>query len=281
MNRNRLLIGLALAVVLALFLSIFVYNEFRKAATSQPAVKMNQIVVAAQDIPLGTRLEPSKVKLIPYPAGDSVAGSFTRLEDVTNRAVMTNVSENELILENKLAPTEGGAGLQATIPEGMRAVSVSVNDVVAVAGFVVPGAKVDVLVTGSASGTGGSSLVTRTILQNVKVIAAGQKIEQDREGKPQTVPVITLLVSPEDATKLTLGATQGKIQLSLRNMIDSNNETNPPTVSESQLFGGPAPAEPVRHLAAAPKPVVALAPPPYTVEVITGTKRENKSFPNP
>jgi pilus assembly protein CpaB len=280
MNRNRLLIGLGLAVVLALFLSVFVYNEFKKAATSQPAVKMNQIVVAAQDLPQGTRLDPSKLKTIPWPAGENVPGMFSRVEDATNRAVITPVSENEMILENKLAPREAGAGLQATIPEGMRAVSVSVNDVIAVAGFVTPGTMVDVLCTGSAGGAGSSNLITRTILENIKVLAAGQKVEQDREGKPQTVPVITLLVSPEDATKLTLASTEGKIQLALRSSIDMKTVA-PPSVTATQLFGGPAPEPVVRHVAVAPKAITPLAPPPYTVEVITGTKRENKSFPNP
>ena len=117
----------------------------------------------------------------------------------------------------------GRCGLPATIPEGMRALSVAVNDVVGVAGFVIPGTMVDVLVTGQiGEGRGsGSKNVTRTILENVRVLAAGQKVEQDREGKPQTVPVITLLVSPEDAAKLTMASTEGKIQLSLRNTVDT------------------------------------------------------------
>jgi len=276
MNRNRLIIGLALAIVLALFLSIFVYREFKQAATSQPTQHFGEVVVAAQDLPQGTRLDPSKLKTIHWPAGENVPGMFTSIDQASNRALITPISENEMILENKLAPREGGAGIQATIPEGMRAISVSVNDVIAVAGFVTPGSMVDVLVTGSSNN---GPLVTRTILENVKVIAAGQKIEQDREGKPQTVPVITLLVNPDDAGKLTMAATQGRIQLTLRNSIDMKNVA-PASVSGTQVFGGPAAPEPVKHVAVAPR-ITPLAPPPYTVEVITGTKRENKSFPNP
>src|SRR6202142_3392403 len=133
--------------------------------------------------------------------------------DGTNRALITPVVENEPILESKLAPSAAGAGLAATIPEGMRAMSVAVNDVVGVAGFVTPGTMVDVLVTGALSGSSGN--ITRTILENVRVLAAGQKVEQDREGKPQTVPVITLLVTPEDAAKLAMASTEGKIQLEI------------------------------------------------------------------
>src|SRR5262249_60171002 len=125
---------------------------------------------------------------------------------------------------------------------GMRALSVAVNDVVGVAGFVMPGTMVDVLVTGKVpGGRGTEDSVTRTILENVRVLAAGQKIEQDREGKPQTVPVITLLVSPEDAGKLAMASTEGKIQLALRNTIDTK-KVDPPAVLEAALFAGPSPA---------------------------------------
>ncbi len=192
------------------------------------------------------------------------------------------MAANELILESKLASKESGAGLPATIPQGMRALSVAVNDVVGVAGFVIPGTMVDVLVTGkvSAGGKSGSEeSITRTILENVRVLAAGQKIEQDREGKPQTVPVITLLVSPEDAGKLAMASTEGKIQLALRNTIDTKR-VEPPSILEANLFSGtsappPKRVGPVVKAAAPPPP-----PSPYVIEVITGNKRENKSFPN-
>ncbi len=205
----------------------------------------------------------------------SVAGMFTRIEDCANRALITPVAENELIIESKLSPKEAGAGLPATIPEGMRALSVAVNEVVGVAGFVIPGTMVDVLVTGSVVGSRDQNNITRTILENVRVLAAGQKIEQDREGKPQTVPVITLLVTPADAAKLAMASTEGKIQLALRNTIDSKM-VNPPPVLQATLFAGIAP--PPRHVGPgkpAPPPTV-----PYSVEIIIGTKRENKSFPN-
>ena len=164
----------------------------------------------------------------------------------------------------------------------MRALSVAVNDVVAVAGFVMPGTMVDVLVTGrtNSGAKGGEDNITRTILENVRVLAAGQKIEQDREGKPQTVPVITLLVSPEDAAKLAMASTEGKIQLALRNTIDSK-KVEPPSVFEAALFSGTIAAAPApKHTGVVKAASPAVPPAPYVIEVITGNKRENKSFPN-
>jgi pilus assembly protein CpaB len=273
MNRNRLIVGLAIAIVVALVLSTFVYRQFKQVSAVKPVVTQH-IVVAAVPLQLGTPLGPNNLRLIPWPNNEPVAGMFTRIEDASNRALITPVAANELILESKLAARESGAGLPATIPEGMRGLSVAVNEVIGVAGFVIPGTMVDVLVTGRVTGRGEN--ITRTILENVKVLAAGQKIEQDREGKPQTVPVITLLVSPDDAVRLTMASTQGKIQLALRNTIDTKKAA-PPAVLESVLFAG-APA-PVRQ--AGPRKSAPTAPPMYVIEVISGNKRENKNFPNP
>jgi pilus assembly protein CpaB len=209
-----------------------------------------------------------------------MAGMFSRVEDVANRAIITALAENEPVLEAKLSPKEAGAGLSSTIPEGMRALSVAVNEVVGVAGFVIPGTNVDVLVTGRVVGGahGGGDNITRTILENVRVLAAGQKIEQDREGKPQTVAVITLLVSPDDATKLTMAATQGRIQLALRNTIDTK-KNDPPAVLEASLFSGEGAITKPTKTSGKKGVVRPSAPPPYVIEVITGNKRENKSFP--
>jgi pilus assembly protein CpaB len=281
MNQNRMLLGLAVAIVLAFLLSSFVYRQFKQASSVKPIVTQH-IVVAAAPLQLGTRVDASNLRLIPWPAEQPVVGMFTRIEDCANRALITPVAANEPILDSKLASKASGAGLSATIPEGMRALSVAVNDVVAVAGFVMPGTMVDVLVTGRLSGGthGGEENITRTILENVRVLAAGQKIEQDREGKPQTVPVITLLVSPEDAAKLAMASTEGKIQLALRNTVDSK-KVEPPSVFEAALFSGTgAVATPAPKRTGVAKPAPAAPPAPYMIEVITGSKRENKSFPN-
>ena len=274
MNRNRMIVGMAVAVGIALLFSIYVYRTFQRV-TNVKIPQTKQIVVARLSMQLGTRLDENNLRVISWPGDEPIAGTFPRIEDCIGRAVITNVAENEPILESKLAPKEAGAGLPATIPEGMRALSVAVNDVVGVAGFVIPGTMVDVLVTGVVPGKNTSNNnITQTILENVRVLAAGQKVEQDRDGKPQIVPVVTLLVTPEDAGKLTMASTQGKIQLALRNTIDSKL-AKPPAVLQAVLFAGPEVAAPV-HLSvhkSAPAP-----PPAYVVEIITGTKKESKSF---
>lgn len=277
MNRNRMIIGLALAVVVALFFSSYVYRVVQRSANVK-APDTRKIVVAERPMQLGTRLDATNLNVISWPSEEPIPGAFSRLEDVVGRALITPVTLNEPILEGKLAAREAGAGLPASIPEGMRALSVSVNEVVGVAGFVIPGTMVDVLVTGQLPGNkgAGESYITRTVLENIKVMAAGQKVEQDRDGKPQTVAVVTLLVSPDDASKLTMASTEGKIQLSLRNTIDSKL-TNPAPVLQGVLFAGPAVA-PVHtgvHKPTPPRP-----PALYLVEIITGGKKETKSFEN-
>ena len=276
MNRNRLIIGVVGALVVAILASSFVYREYEKTAANKPA-PTQYIVVANEPLQLGTRVDSSNLKLIPWPADKPVPGMFTKIEECTDRALITNVVENEPILDSKLAPKQAGAGLPATIPEGMRALSVAVNDVVGVAGFVIPGTTVDVLVTGTipAERGGTASNITRTILEDVRVLAAGQKIEQDQNGKPVNVPVVTLLVDPEQAAKLTMASTEGKIQLALRNTIDTK-VTNPEPVLQAVLFGGvkpPAPPKIVRGKRVVP-------PPPYSIEVISGDKRQTKTFSN-
>src|SRR5215472_8863482 len=208
MNTNRPLVGLGVAVVIALLFSTYVYRQFKQASTNVQTVATQPLVVASAPLQLGARLDANNLRVISWPSNKPVAGMFTRIEDCANRAVITPLAENEPILEAKLAPKESGAGLSATIPEGMRAISVAVNDVVGVAGFVIPGTMVDVRVTGRALGGGAAAQgdITRTILENVRVLAAGQKIQQDREGKPQTVAVITLLVAPDDASKLVMAS---------------------------------------------------------------------------
>ncbi len=277
MNWNRALIGIALGVMLGVVAGGFVYTQFKKAVAVMPKASTH-LVVAAVPLPLGTRLQPQHLRLVSWPAGDPLPGMFTRVEDCLNRAVTAAAVKNEPILESRLAPKEAGAGLPAIIPEGKRAISVAVNDVVAVAGFVVPGTMVDVLVTGSGEGRGSSGTITRTILENVRVLAAGQKIEQDKEGKPQAVPVITLLVTPQDANRLTMASTQGRIQLALRNTLDSKM-VDPPAVLQVGLFGGLPPAPTSRPTHTRPQPTT-QPDPPLAVEVIRGNKREVVNFPN-
>lgn len=278
MNRNRMILGLTTALLVAFLASMYVYSAVKRVGNSR-VVPMATIVVAAEPMEVGTPLGQNNVRTISWPADEPLAGSFHSVADCIGRAVITPMAENEPVLESNLAPKEAGAGLGAAIPQGMRAVSVAVNDVVGVAGFVIPGTMVDVLATGQMPGKGQSdNNITRTILENVRVLAAGQQIKQDRDGKPVKVPVITLLVSPQDADALTMASTEGKIQLALRNTVDTKS-ANPPAVLQASLFAGPAAPAPVRgpwHARPAPPP----PPAPYTVEVINGTKMEEQSFDN-
>jgi pilus assembly protein CpaB len=261
------------AVVMGLLASTFVYRQMTRIPGSAPAIT-GHIVVAAGPLSLGTRLEAANLRLLPWDAKTPVPGMFTQIEDCVNRVITTSLIENEPILEGKLAPTDAMAGLPSTIPEGMRALSVAVNEVVGVAGFVLPGSVVDVLVTGGPESGGGGNSLTRTILQRVRVLAAGQKVEQDEKGTPQTVPVITLLVTPEEANRLTMASTEGRIQLALRNTIDTQ-QANPPVVYRTTLFGFP----PQPRATSAP---AAPAPPPESpaveIEVFRGDRREVVSF---
>jgi pilus assembly protein CpaB len=208
------------------------------------------------------------LRAIDWPSATRLSGSFARIEDCAGRAVIAPQVENQPILEENLAPKEAGAGLPAAIPEGMRAVSVRVDDVVAVAGFTMPGTMVDIQVT--ATPPGSNTSVTNTILEFVRVMTAGQQVEQDKEGKPKTVNVVTLLVTPEQANKLTMASTDGRIHLALRNTIDTK-EVKPPAVYMASLLGSP-------RTQAAAKHAVARTDPKIVIEVIRGDKKEATTF---
>jgi len=210
-----------------------------------PAASSGKAVVAAKDLPVGTVVTDEDVRVVGWP-GDAVPpGLVTLPADVVGRGIVTAMRLNEPFLEAKLAPRGKGGGMPVIITEGMRALSVRVDDVVGVAGFVVPGTRVDVLLTLTTSPA--SEPTTKAILQNLETLAAGQSIQVDAAGRPQQVPVVTLLVTPEQAETLTLAAAQGRIQLTLRNAIDTLPiRTNgarvsallgPPRASQPQVLG--------------------------------------------
>jgi pilus assembly protein CpaB len=274
-----MLVGLAVAIVVALFASRYVYQQVRRTSTVVVAPKFTPIVVAAAPLALGTRLKASDLRTLDWPPGQLPSGSFTRIEDCVGRALIADVVSNELVLEHKLARREAGAGLPAAIPEGMRAVSIRVDDVVDVAGFVQPATMVDVMVTGDPSMTGQPGVsMTRTFLQGIRVLATGQQVQQDVNGKPQTATVVTLLVTPEQANLLALASTEGKIHLALRNALDTK-EDNPAPAYTSNLFLRAPPAVAPDKPVATPRPAASPAPPPYVMEVIRGGKSESQSFP--
>lgn len=265
--------GLALA--LGLLVSYTVYNRLRTSAGSnnEPGI---EVVVAVNDIQVGAKLEDRDIRLARFPQSNLPPGAFTKKSQVTGRGVVLPVGKGEFILPSKLAGVNAGAGLPSLIPPGMRAVSVRVNDVVSVAGFVQPGSRVDVLATGNPGA--GNDRQTTTVLENVAVIAVGKSLERSSAGESQVAPVITLLVAPDDAQRLTLASQEGRIQLSLRNPLDTRKEGIGATRASS-LYPGAAPATTAQTKPRSHKTVTpVVAPSVYAVETIRGSKREETKF---
>lgn len=224
MKKKRLILVLVLAIgsgTLAAYLAL----DFLRQQTVVPLVaaepRRSQVAVAARDLPLGSVLRTEDIRLVSWPADALPLGYATSTAELVGRGLITPVRANEPLLSSKLADRESGGGMPILIPEGMRALSVRVDEVVGVAGFVLPGTRVDVLVTvDDRNGGNRENTISRVVLQNIAVLASGQTVQRDVEGKPQTVSVVTLMVNPDDAEVLTLAANEGKIQLALRNMLD-------------------------------------------------------------
>ncbi len=284
MNRNRLFLIGFMALLVAALLTVVAYRAIVKK-TGAMNQRTGRVVVAARDLTVGAKLDATDVREIDLPASAVPAGYFTESSKVIGRGVIANVAKNEVLLESKVASEKSGAGLPAMIPPDMRAVSVQVNEVISVAGFVAPGTRVDVLLTGSPThNLMASDVMTTTVLENVEVLAAGQKIQPNAEGKPEKVPVITLLVSPQDAQKLTLASMEGKIQLALRNPADANKKDQMP-IRNAALYKLPELPPPtavaaVRHAPAPATKKAAPAPPKtvYVLEIIRGEKRDATNF---
>lgn len=219
MRRLRPWLILVLAVVTggtAGFLALRYLREYTPPLVAE--TKSGMVAVATHVLPVGAVIKPGDVRLVEWPGGILPAGYIPTTEATVGRGLITQVQENEPLLESKLAPTGLGGGLPVLIADGMRAVSVRVDEVVGVAGFVLPDARVDVLLT--MEGPTGEQ-TTEVILQKVRTLAAGQEVQRDQDGKPRAVPVITVMVTPEQAETLALASTQGQIQLALRNALDT------------------------------------------------------------
>jgi pilus assembly protein CpaB len=274
MNRTRLLMIGVIALVLggAAALIVFKNLQGRGSASNEPGA---DVIIAANDIQVGARIEEHDIRTVRYPASALPTGTFSVRSKVLGRGVILPITRGEFILPTKLAPENAGSGLPSLIPPGMRAVSVRVNEVVSVAGFVSPGTRVDVLLTGSPNGSSDSQ--TTTVLQNVSVIAAGNKLERNAAGEAMNTPVITLLVSPDDAERLTLASTEGHIQLSLRNPLDTQQDDVPAADGRNLFKGGPPPAPtPVHTHPVKVQKTPPPAPPPSSVlgiEVYQGEKK--------
>jgi pilus assembly protein CpaB len=275
MNRTRLLMIGGVALALGALVSLFVYKNLqgRGPSTNEPGA---DVIVALDDVQVGARIEEHDIRIARFPATGLPAGAYSRKSQVLGRGVIIPISRGEFILPSKLAPENAGSGLPSLIPPGMRAVSVRVNEVVSVAGFVGPGTRVDVLLTGTPNG--GSEPQTTTVLQNVAVIASGHTLERNASGEAQSTPVITLLASPEDAERLTLASSEGKIQLSLRNPLDTHQDSVDAANAKGLYKGGTPPAEAPRRVSVRPvrQPKTEKPPPSpsvFSVEVYKGDKK--------
>jgi pilus assembly protein CpaB len=232
------------------------------------------VVVAARALPLGSLVGERDLKTLEWSGGALPVGFFSTPEQVVGRGLLQAVQENEPVLASKLAAEGAGGGLPVIIDEGMRAITIGVDQVIGVAGFVLPSTRVDVLLT-LASSENQKEPATKVLMQNVRTLAAGQSIQQDKEGKPQQVPVVTFLVTPEQAETLALASQQGRIQLTLRNMLDTSQvQTNGTRVSS--LMGPVSGRRPARR----PGVVRSSAPEPSptTVEVYRGGQRTLMKF---
>ena len=280
--RNRIFAVLAVAVLAGGGLAYGTYNMIQPKQPIVTNQKFQPVVVAVNDLSMGAEIKLEDIKVAKYPEGGAPEAAFAKPEELVGRGVIVNIVKNEPILAAKLASKEAGAGLPPVIPEGMRAVSVRVNEVIGVAGYVLPGTRVDVLATASPTNDP-KDMTSKVVLANVQVLTAGTRMEQDqKDGKPVQVTVVTMSVTPEQAERLALASTEGKIQLALRNPLDQTAPATP-GIKPAVLLGMAKGATPVQTTASAkPKPgqavTVGTAAPAYvpTVEIIRGDKRENE-----
>jgi pilus assembly protein CpaB len=290
---RRFLTVLGVSLVFALVVTSIFYQMTAGAGPKKTEVTdLTDMVVAARPLPMGMTVKAADVKVVKVAANSFPKGAYSKPEDVLDRPVVSNILHDEPILEGRLAQRGSGFGLSPIIPVGMRAVTVRVNDVVGVAGFVLPGMRVDVLITGQPPGS--EARVTKTVLQNILVLSAGATIQTDPSGKPVNAPNVTVLVTPQQAEMITLAGNEGRIQLVLRNAGDQGMESTagltttnlygvharstPPRGSTYDPFSGERPAPRPRPApVAAPAPVL---PPPAPVSsvdqivVIRGTERK-------
>jgi pilus assembly protein CpaB len=274
-RRNRTLIVVALAVTLAAVASFGVYRAVMNIPIREVPIAKTFAVVAARPVPVGTMLSTDDLKVVPWPTDTQIPGGFAKPEEIVGRGVIQPISLNEPLTESKLAPRASGAGLPPMILPGMRAMAVRVNDIIGVAGFVVPGTHVDVIVIAKS----GNDEMSRVVLSNVQVLTAGTRLEQEKkDNQPIQTSVVTLLLTPEDAERLALATNGGAVMLALRNPIDAD-PTKTSGERMANLMGSPDPP-PIHQTVSGRTRVVTPPPPPepkpYTIEVIRGAKRSEE-----
>jgi pilus assembly protein CpaB len=281
---QRVLTILLIALVISTGASYAVYRLVRARINASATPPTSDIIVAAHNLDIGTLIKESDVKPGQW-LGSLPTGVMLKKDDVVGRGVVSAIYEGEPVLESRLAAAGAGAGLAATIPPGMRAVAIRVNDVVGVAGFVVSGMRVDVLISGVPPGGSPNGPKVKTVLQNIEVLSAGTNFQKDAEGKPIPVPVVNLLVTPDQAEILSLASNETRIQLILRNPLDTE-PTRTPGTAMSTLFGdakAPPVATPRAHRPVVKAAPIAVpgAPQPFLIEVLNGPKRSELKFARP
>lgn len=276
MNRSRMLPVLIVALLAGGALAFGTYNYLQNVPVKTVTVPTKRVVVANADLPLGSELRSDDLKTIEWPASAAPEGSFEDAKALIGRGLISSIVRHEPILPGKLSSKEAGSGLPPIIPTGKRAMSVRVNEVIGVAGYVLPGTRVDVIATQASNR--GEDMTSKVVLSNVQVLTAGTRVEHDtKENKPMQVTVVTLVVTPEEAEKLTLASTEGKIQLALRNPLDLESPETP-GIRPGMLMGNvqQRPAQVARRASA---PARTSAPvytePAPTVEIIRGDKRQH------
>ena len=280
---KRLLTVVLAAILVALVITAIFYQITVGRRPVRAEADQKALVVAKADLPMGAMITAEDVRLIDYPVNAFPQGGFEAIEDVVDRSVTGQILANEPVISGRVTEKGAGFGLAPLIKQGYRAIAVAVNQVSGVSGFILPGSKVDVLLT--ANGIGGSSEnLTTTVLENVTVLSTGHSQEADANGQPQNVPVVNMLLKPEDARLLTLATQEGRIQLVLRNPKDDEEQLaeNRQITSTADLFAGlvSKPAPVVRQRAPRPAPVaMAPAPPPvFEIDMIRGDKRSTETL---
>lgn len=278
---RRLLTALGIALLISGGCTYLLARKLFKAAQGTAALKY---VVPVHDLEAGQVLKPDDLKVIAWPANAPINGAMTTVAETAGRATLGALAAGQPVSARQLSAM-GGLGLSARIPEGMRAISLRSDQVVGVAGFLLPGTHTDVLVT--YRNPASQDAVTSTVLQNAEVIAAGQKTQPDPEGKPSTVDVVTLLVNPQDAERVVLASTQGTVHFVLRNGADQGQaSTTPLDVAALGLLPrsplvtpvasvSPSAIQKAKHVA--PLSTRAAAA-PYSVIVVRGDKQTVETF---
>jgi len=300
MRNKRFFLVLVGALIFGVLAAVSVSRYLSSAQAYSK--NLNKIAVAKVPIPIGSKIIPEQIMVVQFPKESTPDGAFESPEKLAGRVAVMNIAAREPITESRLAPEGTAAGLSAIIPEGYRAMTVKVDDAAGISGFIMPGALVDVVVViDPREGSGMQDPISKIVLQNIKVLANGQNIDKPKdEREANSVKAVTLQVTPEQAEKLALASSEGKLQLVMRSQIDQGDEQTPGVNKRGLLSGekatqAPEPgslkseqpksdAKPVRRVSAAPKPVQTAAPAPQPtprtqVEMIEGAKKRNVEFP--